>query len=424
MLRKIVLSAVLLGAMAVLGACNREATPAFQPQTAATPPATPAAQPAQPTPTPEAPTPEMPAPALAPQLHRTTEWARENINDYLPYEEIVERALEEGRVVWYSNSSRSQEVADLFMARYPGIYVEVFNISTAELVERFYREYTAGIRSADVLHLADGDGTIYMEFIRNGLVHLYHPYDIVSYIDPALLTTHMPMFIEFTALFYNTEYFPDGAPLTSWWELTTPEWQSRVITRHPLEHIGTAATFVAMIQNADEMAADYERIFGTALELSPGTPTAAHEFIRRFMENDPIFISSSGEIVRSTGRATEERFVGFGSSGGLRFRETEDLPINIVTGMTPAVGIPAVSSLYITNEANHPHAAKLLVRFMTDEVGEGFEPFGTLGGWPPRADVPMHPGNAPLSEIRFWEQDKEFLYFNVMQMIDFLLTLQ
>jgi len=420
MLRKTILSAVLLGSLAILGACGSGSTPATQPLgVPTTPPATPQPQITQDTPI----IPEATVPSPAPQA-RSTEWAQTYINDYLSYEAIVALAHQEGRVVWYSNSSRSRDVADRFMERYPDIYVEVFDISSSELIERFYREYTAGIRSADLLHLADGDGTIYMEFIRGGMAHLYQPYDITPFIDPAMLATHMPMFIEYTALFYNTEYFPAGAPISSWWELTTPEWESRVLTRHPLEHIGTAATFVAMIQNTEEMAADYERIFGTPITLSPGSPTAAHEFIRRFMANDPVFISSSGEIVRSTGRATDERFVGFGSSGGLRFRETENLPINIVTDKTPAVGIPAISSLYITNEANHPNAAKLLIRFMTDETGEGFEPFGTLGGWPPRYDVPTHEGNVPLNEINFWAQDKEFLYDNVMQMIDFLLTLR
>jgi len=420
MLKKILLATCFVGSMFLLGSCGSEASPALQPQVPTPPPV--------PTPTPvasseQAGEDQSETETSVEAAPRSTPWAQENINNYLSYEEIVTRATAEGRVVWYSNSSRSRDVAEAFMARYPGIEVEVFDISSGELVERFYREYNAGIRAADLLHLADGDGTLYMEFIGQGMLHLYHPYDIVPFISPAFLATHMPMFIEYNALFYNTDYFPDGSPITSWWDLTTPEWESRVFTRHPLEHIGTAATFVAMVQNTDEMAADYERIFGRAIELSPGSPTAAHEFVRRFMANDPIFISSSGEIVRSVGRATEERFVGFGSSGGLRFSESEDLPINIVTQKTPAVGIPAISSLYITNEANNPNAAKLLVRFMTDEIGEGFEPFGTLGGWPPRADVPMHEGNVPIDSINFWYQDKEFLYFNALQMIDFLLAL-
>jgi iron(III) transport system substrate-binding protein len=310
------------------------------------------------------------------------------------------------------------------MERYPDILVEVFEISTADMIERFYREYTAGIRNVDMLHLADGDGTLWMEFVQRGMLHLYHPYDIVPYIDPAFLTTTMPMFVEFTSWFYNTEYFPDGAPITSWWELTTPEWNARMLTRHPLEHINTLALFATMLLFEDEMAADYEAVFGTPITLSPGSDTAAHEFIRRFMANDPIFLSSSGEIVRSVGGATEDRVIGLGASGGLRRQEDENLPINIITYMTPSVGIPAISSLYIADEANNPNAAKLLVRFMTDYHGEGFAPFGTLGGWPPRTDIPMHEGNIPLYEINFWEQDKAFLYYNVLPIADFILAIQ
>jgi len=400
--------ALILVTAFIFTACAQAAAPVT--------PVAPAATPATPAPTP-APTPIPAAPA-------PTSWAEANIDNSMSYDEVVALAMQEGTVTWYSNSSRSRNVADSFMARYPGIHVEVFDISTNELIERFQREYDAGIRNADILHLADGDGTLWMEFVQRGMLHLYHPYDIVAHIDSAFLSTTMPMFIEYTSWFYNTGYFPDGPPVTSWWELTTPEWNARMLTRHPLDHIGTMALFATMLLYDDEMAADYERVFGNPISLSPGSTSATHEFIRRFMANDPIIIASSGEIVRSVGIATDNRVIGLGASGGLRRQEDEGLPIDILTCMTPSVGIPSISSLYITDEANNPNAAKLLVRFMTEAHGEGFAPFNTLGGWPPRADIPMHEGNPALSEINFWEQDLGFIYYNVLPIADFILSIQ
>ena len=356
------------------------------------------------------------------QSRAEVSWADANIDDARSYADIVARAREEGRVVWYSNSSRSRNVAEGFMARYPGIQVEVFDISTNELIERFSREYDAGIRNADLLHLADGDGTMYMEFVQMGMIHIYRPQDIVPHINPTFLGTAMPMFIEFDAWFYNTDYF-DTQPITSWWDLTKPEWKGRLLMRPPMDHVGTLALLSMMLKNADQMAADYQRVFGTPLVLSARAPTAAHEFMIRLMANDPVIITSSGEIIRSVGLATTTPVLGLGSSGGLRRQEEEGLPIAIATGLTPATGIPGISGLYITNEANNPNAAMLLVRYMTDSHGEGFEPFGTLGGWPPRGDIPIHPGNPPLDSINFWPNDSDFVYNNALQIADFLMML-
>ena len=379
------------------------------------------APPAPPAP-PASPTPGTPAPPQ-PSPPAFDSWAAEHLDDYRSYEEIVARAMEEGHVVWYSNSSRSRAVAEAFMDRYPGIEVEVFDISTNELVERFSREYAAGIRTADLLHLGDSDGTLWMEFVMQGMLHVYRPYDIVPYINPEFLATAMPMFIEYDAWFYNTEYFSDGPPITSWWDLTTPEWNGNIMMRHPMDHLGTLGVFTTMVQHADQMAADYERVFGTPIQLSSIAPTAAHEFFVRLMANDPIFLTSSGEIIRTVGEMTDSRFIGLGSSGGLRRQTEEDLPIQIVTHLTPGLATPGISGLYIADEANNPNAAMLLVRFMTDSVGEGFAPFDTLGGWSPRFDLPTTPGNRPINELNFWPNDSEFIYFNALQVADFLLLL-
>ena len=391
------------------------AGPGAAPATPATPatPAAPAAPEAAP------PAAEEQAGSVAPGTWLTA-WADENLDNYRSHEEILELARQEGQVVIYSVSSRIGQVADAFMERYPGIEVEAHTITTAELIERFAREYMAGIRNADVLNIGDSDGAILMDFVRGGMLHVYQPYDIVRYIDPQFLADQMPFFLEFFAWYYNTEVFPDGAPITSWWDVTRPEWYGRIVTRHPLEHIASQSLWTTMFLYADEMAADYERVFGHPIELSPGAETAAHEFVLRFLANDPIYLTSPGEIIQSVGRIVDEPQIGWAQSSGFRRREDEGLPINMITELTPALGIPSSISLYITDEANNPNAAMLLVRFMTDYHKEGSGIFDTLGSWLPRFDIPIHEGNPPLSDLNFWQHDLEFLYYNVIPMTDFV----
>ena len=68
-------------------------------------------------------------------------------------EELYQQAIEEGgTVTLYSISSRCGKVAEAFMAKYPELKCEPFDISTNELLEKVTREHDAGQYVADVVH--------------------------------------------------------------------------------------------------------------------------------------------------------------------------------------------------------------------------------------------------------------------------------
>ena len=90
-------------------------------------------------------------------------------------EELYELAKKEGKVVIYSISSRMKKVKESFEAKYPGVTVEVYDISTNELLEKITREYEAGVRTADVIHIKDQDGSLYIEYVGNNIFHNYQP---------------------------------------------------------------------------------------------------------------------------------------------------------------------------------------------------------------------------------------------------------
>ena len=57
-------------------------------------------------------------------------------------EELYQQAIEEGgTVTLYSISSRCGKVAEAFMAKYPELTCEAFDISTNELLEKVTREH-------------------------------------------------------------------------------------------------------------------------------------------------------------------------------------------------------------------------------------------------------------------------------------------
>lgn len=340
-------------------------------------------------------------------------------------EELYELAKAEGAVTLYSISSRCGKVAESFNAAYPGVVCEAFDISSDELIQRVTTEYKAGQYVADVVHCKDLDGAVYQELVLTHVFHNYFPDDICASIDPTYRTYAMPLYWELNQWFYNGALFNE-APITSWWQLTEPEWDNNLLMQDPISNTNYMAVFTAFLQYEDQIAADYEAVYGKPLtEYQGGVENAAYELLYRlFKGNRIIFLSSSDEVCEQTaGAGVTEVKLGYGASSKVRKNADNGwslVPINI----TPSTGIPNPNNLYIVDNCPHPNAAKLLVRWMvgeTDGTGEGFTPFNTLGGWSVRDNVQLAEGSTPLTELNVWSFDPMFVYTNYLDMQDYLI---
>ena len=194
------------------------------------------------------------------------------------------------------------------MEKYPGIEVEPFDISTNELLEKVTREYDAGQHVADVVHIKDQDGTLYNEYILARKFYNYKPADILSHIDEKYTKTQTPMYVELTQLFYNSEAYPDGSPVTNIWQLTEPEWKGRVMMQNPLDNLawGSWITGFCVGDVPDELAASYKELYGKELTLSDGCENAGYEFLKRLHANEPIFTASSSSSTMAGGISLAE----------------------------------------------------------------------------------------------------------------------
>ena len=355
------------------------------------------------------------------------EWGIANlINDgSQTKEELYELAKEEGAVTLYSISSRCGKVAESFNAEYPGVVCEAFDISSDELIQRVTTEYTAGQYVADVVHCKDLDGSVYQELVLNHVFHNYFPTDICDSIDPAYLTYAMPLYWELNQWFYNGNLI-DEAPVTSWWQLTEEQWDNNLLMQDPINNTNYMAVFTAFLQYEDEIAADYEALYGEPLtDYQCGIENAAYELLYRLFKDDRvIFMSSSDEVCEQTaGTGVTEVKLGYGASSKVRKNADNGwalVPINI----TPSTGIPNPNNLYIVDNCPHPNAAKLLVRWIcgeADGTGEGFTPFNTLGGWSVRNNVQLAEGSTPLIDLNIWKFDPMFVYTNFLHMQDYLI---
>jgi iron(III) transport system substrate-binding protein len=87
--------------------------------------------------------------------------------------------------------------------------------------------------------------------------------------------------------------------------------------------------------------------------------------------------------------------------------------------MEPVMGIFKTSFLGIANNAPHPNAAKLFIKFILSEAG--FEPWNEIGTYPAAVGLPVSEDNLPLDQLmpQVWEMDPIFDWENVSKVRDF-----
>ena len=339
-------------------------------------------------------------------------------------EELYQQAIAEGGTInLYSISSRGAKVIAAFLEKYPELDAVAFDISTNELLEKVTREHDAGQHVADVVHIKDQDGSMWLEYVANKVFYNYKPADILAHIDPALTATQTPLYTELTQLFYNTEVYSEP-PVTNIWQITEEQWKGKITMQNPLDNLswGSWITGFCVGEEPAKLEAAYEELYGEKLVLSDGCENAGFEFLKRLHANEPIYCASSDACAEAVGIPGQTNPpIGFSASSKLRKAEENGwvlAPINL----TPNTGIPATNTLYIVEGCEHPAGAKLLIRFMMGGIDgdtSGYQPFNTLGGWPVRDDITPAEGAVPLSEVNVADFNAEEIYMNYNYVRDF-----
>lgn len=354
-----------------------------------------------------------------------TKWAQENgllLDESM--DELYEKAKAEGKLVIYTISSRTQKVANSFMEMYPGIDVEVYDISSGVLKEKFVTEYESGIYTVDILHSKEQVGEYTFELFKEGWLHNYQPPSIFGNVPDAYKTL-TPLMLELNLWFYNTEVY-DKSPITSWWDLTKEEWRGRVVFQDAASNDAYCAALTSMVQHAEQMEEDYEKVFGEPIKLDADEPNAGYAFIKRFLANNPIMAKGSDEVIELVGaKGQTNPPVGYSSSVKLR-KKDDGYVINYAPKeMQVSNGIPALNFISIANNASHPNAAKMFIKFWMggeDGKGPGYKPLVSLGSWSVRPENDSAEGNIPLDEIPLWEIDFDYIYMNIETVRDYWIT--
>ena len=356
-------------------------------------------------------------------------WAEENgLYKTETVEELYELAKAEGELNLYGCTGRLENVSADFMAEYPGIKVNFYDLGINEMLEKFSREYEAGIHTADILQLKEQTGSISREYIQQGLLHNYHPEDIFDGVNPDYLIV-TPFVVELDWWNYNTEVYSE-LPISSWWDITKPEWNGKFVFLDPSGEPDLPVLLAAMVQHSDLLEADYEKVFGEPIQLADNEPDAAHAWINRVAKNGAIMETSNTNIVKAVGGAKgmTDPPIGYGVSSKLRERDLQ----GFVLGVEPDkfdMPTTAVSFMVaqIADQCEHPNAAKLYIRYLcgeADHQGKGLEPFLTVGSYPVFPNAPAIEGNPDYDSIPKFDLDLDYYYDNYQDVYDYWLSVQ
>jgi iron(III) transport system substrate-binding protein len=329
--------------------------------------------------------------------------------DAMTPEELLPLAQEEGTVTVYAFTSRIAAVETAFEAAYPGIDMIGYDMSSTEQITRIKAEAAAGINNVDVIYISDAP-VVYTELLGAGLLTAYVPPRVAGALDESEKTPLLSQRLSTKVLMYNEEAYPDGAPVSNLWELTTEDWTGRVIMVDPLQRGDYLDLTTEFVLRADEMASAYEAQFGSPIALDDGIENAGEQFIVDLFENDVILVSSTDDVNAAIGATGQENPpIGFTSYSDRRDNEDEGWALQVANDVVPSNGIIFPAVLAVSATTQHPAAARLAIDFLmgddSETGGPGYAPFYVPGDYATRSDIADHPDAVPLAEFSAWSVD-------------------
>ena len=348
-------------------------------------------------------------------------------------DELLELAKAEGgKLVVYSTTSKMSKIADAFAEEYPEFTVEVYDLDGGEGITKVVTEVDSGNIIADLIQDADARGDIAFNYYGKYL-EAYYPEDICAHIDPSLLTYGMPFYTSLAFWYYNTDAFPDGAPVNNWWDIIELDENGNQKYDLYSKEIGSESTYLALfshfVSQPEDLEAAYEEKYGEPIEytypddLGFEENNAGYEYLYRLSQLKMTFIGDGDEIVEAVANSTAENPVlGLASGGKIGNRDDNGWPIAWVTELAPYVSGQNTNYSFIVPGSDNPALARFFVRYMMggeDGSGEGYKKVMKEGAWSVRDDYFNKKNPFSLADSGTVPLNMEGIYDNYLDVSDF-----
>ncbi len=400
-----------------LAACGTPAAPVVEAPVAEAPAAeAPAAE------APAAPVAEAPVAApLSPQ----EEWLKVNslgtydtgVQDWAAIEAA---ALAEGELLVYANSSKVEKAAEAFMEAYPGIKVQAFDLGGDDVLLKTVEEQKSGSFTGDVW-FSSGGAELVGNVLPKGYVLRFVPDSTKGLITEEYTNPLLMGRLGTSVWAYNSE-LNEKCPISNIWELTNPEWKKKIFIEDPLNDASTLSKLITFAAHPEEMKAAYVALYGSDPILDADTPDAGWLWLKRFAQNGPIPQPGGDEVDSAFATpGMKENYLALTSYSNMADVMEGKLAFEPCWGLSPMLGIQSQSYLGVMNQAPHPNAAKLWIKFVVGP--EGRDPWAKFGTYFTDSTYEVPEGQKPLAEMMSmtWFIDEMYAYDNMIQARDFYL---
>ncbi len=332
-------------------------------------------------------------------------------------EELYQKALKEDTLIIYTITTRITEVKRSFEAQYPGLYVEVQDVKSSEMIDMVEDNFNSGRFNCDLVICNDNNAQMSEALIDTGMIYPYIPYDIAPKLKEGQGNDQLNYLEEAQMIFYNSAIY-DSAPIQNIWEMCEAKYKGKIYMPSPLRSSSTFGFCSMILSRSDELAQAYEEYTGIPFEDSKGY-NAAEVFLQQLSQN-VHFSNSSDEVVEAIGSEMGTGLLGIMISSKYRLKEV-GYHMEPINRLNPFCGTYASTSIMVAGGAKNISSAKLFIRWLlgeADGTGVGYIPFQTEGTWSSRIDV-SDGNDIPQSEIDLLRLDKNYMKEKKHYLIDF-----
>ncbi len=362
--------------------------------------------------------------------------------DNMSAQELYDLAIQEtGVISIYSTTTSAQTAVKKFLKEYPEFEgrIEYIESDTKTVANRIITESDTGNYHADILQVKDNSGEIYFELVKYDYLDVYYPAAIVPHVDEKLLQYGMPLYSTYSPWYYNTEMFPDGCPIKSWWDIVqgyneetgtytdasgknTQYWN--VFTKD-ITSASYAALWAQLIVDGDALAEQYEKQYGKPLEFTYHDKLNNTVGMMEFPENNggvELFwrftqmltteLDDGDQVVSAVDLSLNGPTLGL-CSGSKLANTTNGAKINWCTGLEPYTAFRACDYLYVVKGSDNPAGARLFLLYeLGGEDGQSgcLGVFNTIGKWSIRDDFIYDKTPYSDAEVNLKSPDFEEIY--------------
>lgn len=277
---------------------------------------------------------------------------------------LIAAARTEPGITIYDQTTKVVATAEAFAAKYgleaTGVKVEL------GAIDKVLKENQSGNVIGDVV-INEDLPTYAVELLDQGVLVNWIPGDMKGSIKPE---DQYPLIVHYGPMgwVYNNQTY-SSCPVSNIWQLTDEEFTGRVAIADPLSNAKYPYWFNTMALNDDAaLRIAYKEHFGT--DLTTDQPDAAHEWVKRFAQNNPKLTRNDEEVSEAVG-APGQQEPSFGPISMAKFRniDKEGYHLALCDGMKPWALQSFPSAIAYAAKTDSPNAAKLYIHYMLTEEG-------------------------------------------------------